>query len=318
MAVAGPFPDADRCQDSSNCDWFSDGEIKMSRAAIGLLFAWLLVGCEAGDVPVEPSTTTTPAAQTVLAPDGVAIHYDDQGEGELALVFIHGWNCDRNYWNAQREFFSKSHRVVTLDLAGHGDSDQSRVDWTMQAFGADVAAVVTALDLDNVVLIGHSMGGKVIVEAATQLRGRVVAVVGVDTFHSGGRATPELRRDEILEKFTADYVGFVEALVDRMFVEQSDPAIKEFVRTDMAAAPYASALGARNASGNYDATPAIASLDIPLILISSDYVPTDVAHLEATAKAFGYREMSGVGHFVMLEDPETFNGHLAAALADIT
>jgi pimeloyl-ACP methyl ester carboxylesterase len=290
----------------------------MSRTAFVAFFVLLLVGCQAGDIPAELSSATVDSAQTVLAPDGVAIRYDDQGEGELALVFIHGWNCDRHYWNAQREFFSKSHRVVTLDLAGHGDSDQSRVDWTMQAFGADVAAVVTALDLDNVVLIGHSMGGKVIVEAATQLQERVVAVVGVDTFHSGSGATPDSRQNELLEKISADYEGFVEAMVERMFVEQSDPAIKEFVKADMAAAPYASALGARNASGNYDATPAIASLDIPLILISSDYVPTDVAHLETTAKAFDYREMSGVGHFVMLEDPQTFNSHLAAALAEIT
>ena len=290
----------------------------MSRFAIGAFVLCLLVSCQADDVPVESSSLTAASVQTVLAPDGVTIHYDDQGEGELALVFVHGWNCDRNYWNAQREFFAKSHRVVTLDLAGHGDSDQGRVDWTMQALGADVAAVVTELDLHNVVLIGHSMGGKVVVEAATQLKGRVVAVVGVDTFHNGGRATPQPRRGEVLEQLAADYAGFVETLVDRMFVEQSDPAIKEFVKADMAVAPYASALGARNASGNYDATPAIASLDIPLILISSDYVPTDVAHLETTAKAFDYREMSGVGHFVMLEDPESFNRHLAAALAEIT
>lgn len=278
----------------------------------------LLVGCQAGDVPVTSSSPTAVNVQTVLAPDGVAIHYDDQGEGELTLVFVHGWNCDRSYWNAQREFFAKSHRVVTLDLAGHGDSDQGRVDWTMQALGADVAAVVTKLDLHNVVLIGHSMGGKVVIEAATQLKGRVVAVVGADTFHNGGRATPQPRRGEILEQLAADYAGFVDALVDRMFIEQSDPAIEAFVRADMAAGHYASALGARNASGNYDATPAIASLDIPLILISSDYLPTDVAHLEANARDFGYREMSGVGHFVMLEDPETFNGHLSAALAEIT
>jgi pimeloyl-ACP methyl ester carboxylesterase len=255
--------------------------------------------------------------QTVLAPDGVTIHYDDRGEGELALVFVHGWNCDRSYWKAQREFFTKSHRVVTLDLAGHGDSDQGRVDWTMQALGADVAAVVTELDLHNVVLIGHSMGGKVVVEAATQLKRRVVAIVGVDTFHNGGRATPQPRREEVLEQLAADYAGFVDALVDRMFIEHSDPAIREFVRADMAAGHYASALGTRNASGNYDATPAIASLDIPLILISSDFLPTDVAYLKINAKAFGYREMPEVGHFVMLEDPETFNGHLAAVLAEI-
>ncbi len=289
----------------------------MSRFSIAAFILLLLVGCQTGDAPAESLAPSATSVQTVLAPDGVTIHYDDQGKGELALVFVHGWNCDRSYWNSQREFFIKSHRVVTLDLAGHGDSDQGRVDWTMQALGADVAAVVTELDLHNVVLIGHSMGGKVVLEAATQLKGRVAAVVGADTFHNGGRATPQPRRDEVLAELAADYVGFIGKLVERMFVERSDPTMKEFVRADMAAGPYAAALGARNASGNYDATPAIASLDIPLILISSDYLPTDIEYLEANAKTLRYREMSGVGHFVMLEDPETFNRHLVAALAEI-
>ena len=296
----------------------------MTRYAILLLALGLFAGCQPGDAPVEsvplPATPeiSDASAHTVVAPDGVTIRYDDQGEGELSLVFVHGWNCDRSYWNAQREFFAKSHRVVTLDLAGHGDSDQGRADWTMRAFGQDVSAVVTALDLHKVVLIGHSMGGKVVVEAAKQLKSRVVAVVGVDTFHNGGRETPQSRQKEVLEELAYDYAGFMKQIVGRMFVEQSDPAIRDFVMADMAAAPYAAAIGARNATGNYDATHTIASLDVPLILISSDYLPTDIAHLEANAKAFRYREMSGVGHFVMLEDPESFNAHLAAALAEIT
>ena len=296
----------------------------MTRSAIVLLALGLFAGCQPGDAPVEsvplPATTAISgaSAHTIVAPDGVTIRYDDQGEGELSLVFVHGWNCDRSYWNAQREFFAKSHRVVTLDLAGHGDSDQGRADWTMRAFGQDVSAVVTALDLHKVVLIGHSMGGKVVVEAAKQLKSRVIAVVGVDTFHNGGRETPQSRQKEVLEELAYDYAGFMKQIVGRMFVEQSDPAIRDFVMADMAAAPYAAAIGARNATGNYDATPTIASLDVPLILISSDYLATDIAHLQANAKAFRYREMSGVGHFVMLEDPESFNAHLAAALAEIT
>ncbi|MFK7957067.1 MAG: alpha/beta fold hydrolase [Lysobacterales bacterium] len=233
-------------------------------------------------------------------------------------MFVHGWNCDRGYWNAQRDFFAKSHRVVTLDLAGHGESDQGRVDWTMQAFGADVVAVVSALDLHNVVLIGHSMGGKVVVEAASQLNSRVIAVVGADTFHNGGRATPQPRRQDILDQLAEDYSGYVMKLGARMFVEQSDPAIKDFVLADLAAAPFPAAIGARRASGSFDASQIMASLDVPLILISSDYLPTDVAHLKVNARAFQYLSMSGVGHFVMLEDPDTFNALLAEALADLT
>lgn len=289
--------------------------------------AWVVAALLAGCQPAGGTVESGPAAaadaiaaegaHTVPAPDGVAIHYDDLGTGEPALVFVHGWSCDRGYWSGQLEHFARSHRVVNVDLAGHGDSGQNRADWTMRAFGEDVSAVVTALNLRDVVLVGHSMGGKVIVEAARQLGIRVAAVVGVDTFHGGGRVTPPAQREEALEQIATDYAGFIASFVDRTFVKQSDPAIKEWVKADMSAAPYSSAIGARHASGSYDATPAIASLDVPLVLINSDFLPTDTAHLEASAKHFEYHEMSGVGHFVMLEDPDTFNALLSAVLADI-
>lgn len=289
--------------------------VEMSRRAALLLAAGLLAGCAPAEMP--PPAGGAPE-NAVTAPDGVRIRYDDLGTGHPALVFVHGWNCDRSYWSGQLEHFAESHRVVNVDLAGHGDSGLNRTEWTMQAFGEDVSAVVAALDLQNVVLVGHSMGGKVIVEAARQLGDRVVAVVGVDTFHSGGRETPRVRQDEVFGQLAEDYAGFIANFVDRTFVEQSDPAIVEWVKADMSAAPYASAVGARQASGSYDATPAVAALDGPLVLINSDFLPTDVAHLEASAKQFLYLEMSGVGHFVMLEDPETFNALLSAVLADIT
>ncbi len=287
----------------------------------------LLLGCQSNP-STEPSVSPPPAAKTavvrektsqrVLSADGLAIHYDHQGEGEMALVFVHGWNCDRSYWDSQREFFAGSYQTVTVDLAGHGESDQHRRHWTMQAFGADVAAVVSALGLQKVVLIGHSMGGKVVVEAARQLNSRVVAVVGVDTFHNGGRATPMARQQDIIRGLSEDYSGYLANLVERMFVEQSDPAIKGFVLADMAAAPLTTAIGARRASGSYDASETMASLDLLLILISSDYRPTDLAYLEGKAKTVRYFEMSGLGHFLMLEDPETFNTLLAQALAELT
>lgn len=298
--------------------------VGMKPSALVCLVLALLAGCGPEGAPVESAPAAAnnaviaDAAHSVTSPDGVSIHYDDLGAGDPTLVFVHGWNCDRSYWSGQLDHFARTHRVVNVDLAGHGDSGLNRAEWTMRAFGEDVSSVVTALDLRNVVLVGHSMGGKVIVEAARQLGDRVAGLVGVDTFHNGGRKTPQARQDEVFGQLAEDYAGFMQNFVDRTFVEQSEPAIRDWVLADMSAAPYASAVGARRASGSYDATRVVASLDVPLVLINSDFLPTDTAHLEAAAKDFRYREMSGVGHFVMLEDPATFNALLAQVLADIT
>ena len=79
--------------------------------------------------------------KTIDSFDGVPISYEVRGNGSPALVFVHGWSCDRTYWKAQVEPFAVNHKVVTIDLAGHGESGTQRSDWTMEAFSEDVAAV---------------------------------------------------------------------------------------------------------------------------------------------------------------------------------
>jgi pimeloyl-ACP methyl ester carboxylesterase len=90
--------------------------------------------------------------------DGVTIAYEVAGQGTPALVFVHGWSCDRSYWAGQLEAFSRDFTVVAPDLGGHGESGLDRKAWTIKSFGGDVATVVERLDLKQVILIGHSMG----------------------------------------------------------------------------------------------------------------------------------------------------------------
>jgi len=118
----------------------------------------------------------------VLSGDGVPIRYAVRGTGGPALVFVHGWSCDRTYWDAQVRHFAPRHRVVAIDLPGHGESGTGREEWTVEAFGGDVAAVVQHLGLEEVVLIGHSVGGFVVLEAARRIPDKVVGVVGVESW----------------------------------------------------------------------------------------------------------------------------------------
>ena len=119
--------------------------------------------------------------RVVFSKDGTPISYEVYGAGEPTLVFVHGWSCDARYWRAQVSHFSKKHRVVILDLAGHGHSGMSRTKYTMGAFGEDVRAVTEAVGSPRVILIGHSMGGSVIAEAARLMPNRVIGLIGIDT-----------------------------------------------------------------------------------------------------------------------------------------
>src|SRR5262245_20157436 len=89
-----------------------------------------------------PPPRLTGVPQWAESADGSRIRYRAYGRGEPVLVFIHGWAADSSYWDAQIDDFKVRYTVVTLDLAGHGESDATRTAWTMDSFGDDVVAVL--------------------------------------------------------------------------------------------------------------------------------------------------------------------------------
>jgi pimeloyl-ACP methyl ester carboxylesterase len=241
------------------------------------------------------------------------------GDGPLSVVFVHGWSCDRNYWKEQLDYFAQVQRTVALDLAGHGDSGLNRDDWTIPAFGEDVAAVINGLELDRVVLVGHSMGGPVIVEAARIAHQKVIGLVVVDALQDPD--APGMTLDAMqgfVARFEEDFSDAMRDLVSTgMFVPESDSILKAWIVEDMASGPPEVGVGALRANILWPSTTrsnALAALRVPLRLINSPLYPTD----SAAVNRYGMDVviMSGVGHFLMMEDPKTFNALLSSAIAD--
>jgi pimeloyl-ACP methyl ester carboxylesterase len=236
------------------------------------------------------------------------------GEGSPTLVFVHGWSCNRGYWAGQLEPLSTQYKVVAIDLGGHGESGRGRKAWTIESFGGDVAAVVKKLELERVVLIGHSMGGDVIPEAARRLPGRVAGLVWVDTYKElGAGRTPE-EVEAFVAKFRANFVDTTRVFVRGLFLPTSDRSLVERVATDMSAAPPAVALGALQSAFSYSRQMprTLQALHLPVIAINPDNAPTDVASLERGGVKVMI--MPGVGHFAMMEAPERFNRLLRSAI----
>jgi pimeloyl-ACP methyl ester carboxylesterase len=201
--------------------------------------------------------------------------------------------------------------VVTIDLAGHGESGLGREVLSMTAFGRDVVAVVEKLALEQIVLVGHSMGGPVVVEAARLLGDRVMVVVGADTFNDVGARPSEEGTEALLQRFRADFSDATSELVRaNMFVPTSDSAFIERIVEDMSSALPTVGIGAVEGHFNWynsESADALRALRAPIRLINSDMSPTNVDAGREYASSFNVVLMSGVGHFVMMEDPETFN-----------
>lgn len=259
--------------------------------------------------------------KVVLSADGVPISYQVQGEGDVALVFVHGWCCDSRYWQKQIEPFSRQYKVITLDLAGHGHSGMGRKASTMQAFGEDVKAVVDDQAAEHVILIGHSLGGSVIAEAARLLPGKVLGMVGVDTLENVEMPFSQEDEDKMVAPLEKDFRSGVQAFVSSMFVEGSDPAVKEWVVQDMSSAPQELALSAfHQYLGMYvrgEVGSRFEGIDAPFYGINSPAWPTDVEANRRHMKSFDVFIIQGTGHFPMLEKPEEFNALLTKTLEAI-
>ena len=274
----------------------------------------LLVGCgkkeeEPVDV-VEKEAEPTITVDNAISADGVSIAYEVRGEGEPALVFIHGWCCDRSYWEEQIPHFAEKYKVVAIDLAGHGESGLDRKEWTMGAFGEDVVAVVNKLNLEQVVLMGHSMGGFVILEAARQMPQLVIGLAGVDTLHDFEEKVTQEQIDDMVTPLRSNFVEATRNFVRTMFTPNSDSALVEKIVADMSSAPQEVGIGALEGYIDFQNNEIIRVLQevkAPMTCINADNYPTDIETNQRYPPSFKAKIMSGVGHFNMIEDPETFN-----------
>jgi pimeloyl-ACP methyl ester carboxylesterase len=257
---------------------------------------------------------------TAKSSDGVAIAYQVAGSGNPTLVFVHGWCCDRSYWDAQVPYFARQYQVVTVDLAGHGDSGLNRDTWTTRTFGDDVVAVVKELGLKQIVLISHSIGGEIIAEAALRMPQRVIGLVGVDTYH-------EVEPSDSLEQTyrnaaptPATFPALMRTHVKSMFTPDSDPALAARVIADMSSAPPEIGLGVLRMiveARKQGIATAFDQLKVPIRSICAARGPVNVESARRHAPSFQAKYMSGVGHFVMMEDPATFNRLLDETVKEI-
>lgn len=244
--------------------------------------------------------------------DSVPIIYDVEGDRPETIVFVHGWACNRSHWQGQMKTFSPHYRTIAIDLAGHGESGLGRSEWTMGSFARDVAAVMEQELVERAVVVGHSMGGRVMLHVAQQLGQRVMGLVGADTLKYP-RQNPRAGYVERIRAMEDNYEVGALALVSTMFTGDTPDSLRESVTEGMLATPAAVAIGATaGMAADVPSFGLAATLDVPITVINAYGSRVD---MDAAGEAgIDVRFVTTTGHFVMIEDPETFNRLLGEAL----
>ena len=277
----------------------------MDKKAILLLVITLLSGSLCKDLT---------AKQIKLRNSQVEINYLQQGKGDTTILFLHGWCINGNYWRNQVDYFSKKYNVIAIDLPGFGESKAERTDWTIEEYSKDVLAFIETLDLKNVVLIGHSMPGEIMLQIALSNSPNVIGIIGVDNFKTIDVSfSPEQMKqiNEFLNMFEKDYKKAAPLYADMMLFHSTttkeirDRVKNDFVKSDSTIG-YSTLINQMHYSFN-DAV-RLEQLNYKLFLINSDGFPTNEAGLKNHCKnGFLVETIASTGHYPMIEKPTEFN-----------
>ena len=232
-----------------------------------------------------------------------------QGRGAPPLVFVHGFACSHDDWKFQFEHFSRKHEVVACDLRGHGKTPGRVHECSIEHYGGDVAALVHNLELRGVFLIGHSMGCRVVLEAARLAPKRVAGVVLVDGSRIPGVPAP-----------IENYPAFAEHLFRQMFFKQTPESEAIVERAVRSSASFGADLWQRMASWDLaEMENALESVRGRILAIQSTTRNADLKRAPMKpgessawldlAKSYGAKVeiIPDTGHFTQLEQPDKVN-----------
>ena len=243
--------------------------------------------------------------------EGVRLHYTDAGSGRPALLFVHGWSSNLRHWEPQARHFGRRHRVLRVDLRGHGRSpapDLPVRGYAIARHAEDLAALLRRLRLRSVVAVGHSSGAWVSLALAGRFPELVCAVVAVDSGFDPAVPAAELEAHPILRRFRRG--AFAEQLARAyrgMFRDFSDPALRDRVVAEAAAtAPIASERTVR-ANLRTNRVALVRRVRQPVLCVYASNSPRSAEELRGVIPHAQFAQVVGAGHFLQLEVPEQLN-----------
>lgn len=250
-----------------------------------------------------------------------SIHYAEYGKGEPTLVFVHGWCINSGYWDKQVDYFKDKYRIVTIDLAGHGKSTTAPKEITVSQLAAGIDSVIEYLDLNNVILIGHSMSGDINLHVVKKYPDRIKGFIGIDNMQQVGHApTPEEERQIglFLDTLKMDYKArAAEFSLQMLFHPKTDSAVKQRVISDVQAMDPVFSVSILNSLMNEYKTEqeVLPKMKIPLLLVVADGSIKDESSLKQYCpKGYKYWTIKDSGHYPMIERPDEFNTQLEKAI----
>ena len=238
---------------------------------------------------------------------GTKIHVREQGDGELALVFLHYYGGSSRTWSGVVSELSSQYRTIATDHRGWGDSGAPEHGYSIADLANDAQDVIEALNLKRYVLVGHSMGGKTAQLLASRRPAGLAGVMLVAPSPPSPMALPQEQRAAMAAAYeTRESIGWV--LDNVLTANPLTPALREQVIADsLRGAPQAKAAWP-NAAALEDISGEVGAVNVPVMVISGELDQVDrveTLQKELLPRFAGARlhVLPGTGHLSPLEAP---------------
>jgi pimeloyl-ACP methyl ester carboxylesterase len=273
-----------------------------------LLTAIVLISCNTPAVKEENAN---------IKVNDVTIAYNQCGNGDTTLLFVHGWCINKEYWNDQSAYFCDRYKVVTLDLPGFGKSGKNRTNWAFEQYADDINEFIKEKQLKNVILIGHSMSGDILLLMDTKYPESVIGIVGIDNLKRPGVNLLQEESKQVESFFAmmdSSFSGTVEVYTKQnLFPPSADTSIVNRVVNDFKMNDSVIAMKVLRSllDVSQKERDMMQQLKHTLYLVNSDGDRTQIDSLKKYCKASAEVVfVPGTGHYPMIEKPAEFNAAL--------
>ncbi|MDE1191746.1 MAG: alpha/beta hydrolase [Arachidicoccus sp.] len=232
----------------------------------------------------------------------------DEGEKSPTLLFIHFWGGSSNTWKPVTDILHAKYRCIRYDQRGWGKSDKPKSGYDIQSLADDVVALVEALQLEEYILVGHSMGGKI----AQAVAGRNPKGLRKLILIAPSPATPTIVLTEMKQGMIAAYTSLenINGIIEQVF-KASDLSLesKQQVIEDMQHHSAESRCAWPELALEEDVSECLPNIKIPTLVIAgeNDIVDAPARLKQEVAQKIHNAEMAvipNVGHLIMLQAPK--------------
>ena len=235
----------------------------------------------------------------------IQVYYEDHGQGE-PVIFIHGWLDDSSVWKPQVEALAGGHRAIIYDHRGHGQSDKPKGSYSIKTLANDLHALIQKLDMDKVILVGHSMGAMTSILFALDHPDRVSRLVLAG---ATARCSFTMRAATVL-RHIIPYRKFIEQAQRSGYYMPSEQLISNGLKMAFNTPKYAVYACLDEFTNKYDVRYRVSKIVVPTVIVVGEQdknTPLAMSRfLSAEINGSILRVIAGSGHEVMVEKPEEF------------